>query len=135
MSYYDRYREALGLPMERRTDALIHGVSDLARSQAQVEFAILRNLDPVVDAELQQLLEQQIQHKQQQPASQWDLIKSEQTQRLAMLKLAFDLRLLVLVMVALFMGAAIGTVVTIAALNQNPTETKTTWPRSTNVDY
>jgi hypothetical protein len=135
MGYYDRYRQALGLPLEQRTDALIQGVQGLARSQAQTEYQILRNIDPIVQGELQQLIDQQLQQAQQQPATMWDLLRSEQTQRLAMLKIAFDLRVIMIGGLTLLIGAAIGSAITIALFSKPQLTEVTPWQQSVRNDY
>lgn len=113
MTYYDRYREALGKPVQQRTDALIAGVSQLARSQAQTEYQILSNLDPVIDGELQELLNQP-QSVRSEPVTKWDLVRSQQLQRLLMFRLVGDLRCTVIAVLSLMIGIAIGSIGTIA---------------------
>lgn len=116
MSYYDRYREALGKPIERRTDALISGVQSLARSQAQTEYQILSNLDPIIEGELQDLIKGQVAAAAATPATQWDLLRSAQTQRLAIVRAAGDLRTLQAAAICLIIGIAIGIVGTIVMI-------------------
>jgi hypothetical protein len=107
-SYYDRYCEALGKPIEARTNALIGGVSALARSQAETEFQILQGINPITDINLAELVEERLQNAPQQPATMWDLLRSEQTQRLAILKLACDFRAMFAIVLSLLAGMAIG---------------------------
>ncbi len=113
MTYYDRYREALGKPVNQRTDALIAGVSQLARSQARTEYQILSNLDPVIDGELQELLNQP-QSARTEPVTKWDLVRSQQLQRLLMFRLIGDLRSMLIGVLCLMIGTAIGSIGTIA---------------------
>lgn len=113
MTYYDRYREALGQPAKQRTEALIDGVSQLARSQAQTEYQILSNLDPVIDGELQELLNKP-QSVRTEPVTKWDLVRSQQLQRLLMFRLIGDLRCTVIGALCLMIGLAIGSIGTIA---------------------
>ncbi|MGL6351812.1 MAG: hypothetical protein ACRC2U_18615, partial [Aeromonas sp.] len=91
-----------------RTNALIGGVSALARSQAETEFQILQGINPITDINLAGLVEERLQNAPQQPATMWDLLRSEQTQRLAILKLACDFRAMFAVVLSLLVGMAIG---------------------------
>lgn len=104
-SYYDRYLQKVS---EGRIDNAIELSSTVARETAAIEHGILTSIPSMTDHELDQFVIQGIEQAQQSPVTQWDLIRSQQAQRLAFQRVVLDLRAIIWVVVGVFFGCAIG---------------------------
>lgn len=111
MTYYDRYLKQVS---HDRTQQVCDQAGRLAKSQAAIEFGVLRNLNGMTDRELAQLITQEIDQAQTQPATQFDLIRHEWQMRLAFMSAIFSLKSKVWVLSAFILGLVLGVSLTTA---------------------
>lgn len=102
---YDRY---LNKVATGRTSALVEQVRSYGKHQAAIEGELLGAVANVTEGELARILGEARTNAKAEPATQWDLLKSQQATRLALYKLVFDLRAMIWVIVALAGGVFIG---------------------------
>ena len=109
MNYYDRYLKQVS---NDRTQQVCESAGALAKSQAAIEFGVLRNLNGMTDHELSQLISQEINQAQTQQATQFDLIRHEWQMRLAFMSAIFSLKSQFWVLSAFILGLVFGVALT-----------------------
>jgi hypothetical protein len=111
MTYYDRYLRQVS---NDRTSQVCESAGQLAKSQAAIEYGVLKNINGMTDHELAHLITQEIDQAQTQPATQFDLIRHEWQMRLAFMSAIFSLKSKVWVLSAFILGLVLGVSLTTA---------------------
>lgn len=127
MTYYDRYLQQVS---HDRTAQVCETTGQLAKSQAAIEFGVLQNLNGMTDHELSQLISQEINQAQSQPATQFDLIRHEWQMRLAFMSAIFSLKSKVWVLSAFILGLVLGVALTTTwatTVQNRPSTQQKTW--------
>jgi hypothetical protein len=115
--YFTRYLAKVG---GVRAQAAIAKVETFATEMAAVEHQILAAANGATDVELQRLMAGAVAEAQEKPVTWWDLLRSEQVTRLALLKLAMDLRAMILGITLLVGGIGIGLLVAYSIWGRSP---------------
>jgi ABC-type nitrate/sulfonate/bicarbonate transport system permease component len=116
----DRYYQKIS---QGRTSALVEQVRSYAVSQGAVEAEILAAVPQIVDTELRKRLDAAIHEAQGETATKWDLLQSQQAQRLLLYKLIFELRAHVGLAIGLVIGLLIGLLLGYSLWGRSPPAT------------
>jgi hypothetical protein len=126
--YFTRYLAKVG---DDRARGAIVKVETFATEMAAVEHQILAAANGATDAELQKLMAEAVAEAQTKPVTWWDLLRSEQVTRLALLKLAMDLRAMILGITLAVGGIGVGLLIGYLVWGRSPPPAPTCQSSST----